>query len=72
VSLALLRNLSGLKTFNLQLPHRMLSDLRGMLRPRASWLYVSFFLVNPVDFSAFLIIGTYWGRVCGVNGLPSS
>ena len=29
MSIALLRNMSGLKAFNLQLPHRMLSDLRG-------------------------------------------
>ena len=28
MSLLLLRNMSGLKAFNLQLPHRRLSDLR--------------------------------------------
>jgi hypothetical protein len=69
VFLALLRNLSGPKAFNLQLPHRMLSDLRGM-RPRASWQYVFFiFSLTPLASLLFLIIGTYWGRVCRVNGL---
>jgi hypothetical protein len=56
VSLALLRNMSGLKAFNLQLPHRMLSDLRGSelaaswrARPRAGWQYVFFnFSFNPL------------------------
>jgi hypothetical protein len=62
VFLAPLRNLSGLKAFNLQLPHRMLSDLRGMSEAESELaVRFLFFLVNPVGFPAFPLLLVHIG-----------